>query len=111
MSETQTVSVKEPFVPKQMMAKTAALYKELTGDSSIDAAKHAIARLLPPFTADAIIHDNGCGTGEVTKAIMESHPPEGILVQATDRNQYMIDSCLEFATAGNWPVEATVMPA
>ncbi|KAF5877901.1 uncharacterized protein Bfra_000064 [Botrytis fragariae] len=33
MSETQTVSVKKPFVPKQMMAKTATLYKELTSDS------------------------------------------------------------------------------
>jgi hypothetical protein len=54
MSETQTDPVKEPFAPKQMMAKTAALYKELAGDSSIDAAKHTIAHLLPPFTADAI---------------------------------------------------------
>ncbi|TGO45978.1 hypothetical protein BCON_0352g00040 [Botryotinia convoluta] len=135
MSETQTVPVKEPFVPKQMMAKTAALYKELTGDSSTDAAKHAITHLLSPFTADAIsknisfldiptpkihikrslnlnlVHDNGCITGEVTKAIMEFHPPDGIIIQATDRNQYMIDSCRDFATAGNWPVEATVMPA
>lgn len=54
MSETQTDPVKEPFAPKQMMAKTAALYKELTGDSSIDTAKHTITYLLPPFTADAI---------------------------------------------------------
>ncbi|TEY85742.1 hypothetical protein BOTCAL_0013g00500 [Botryotinia calthae] len=101
MSETQTGLVEEPFIPKQMMAKTAAIYKELTGDSSIDAAKHTITRLLPPFTADAIIHDNGCGTGEVTKAIMESNSPEGITIKATDRNQYMIDGCREFANAGN----------
>ncbi|TGO07390.1 hypothetical protein BTUL_0284g00050 [Botrytis tulipae] len=76
MSETHTMPIKELFVPKQMISKTMALYKELTGDSSIDAAAHTITHLLPPFTADAIIQDNGCGTGEVTKAIMESHPPE-----------------------------------
>ncbi|KAF7909165.1 hypothetical protein BELL_0400g00030 [Botrytis elliptica] len=89
-----------------MMTKTAALYKELTGDSSIHAAAHAITHLLPRITADAIIHNNGCVTGEVTKAIMESNPPERI--EATDRNQYMIYGCREFAIAGNWPVEATV---
>ncbi|KAF7893368.1 uncharacterized protein EAF02_000906 [Botrytis sinoallii] len=107
MSETQTALLKEPFIPKKMMTNTAAFYKELTGDSSIDAAKHAITHLLPRITADAIIHDNGCGTGEVTKAIWNPIP-ESILIQATDRNQYMIDGCREFATAGNWPVEATV---
>ncbi|TGO34633.1 hypothetical protein BHYA_0189g00040 [Botrytis hyacinthi] len=85
MSETQTMPVKDPF--------------------------HTITHLLPPFTADAIIHDNGRGTDEVTKAIMESNPPEGIIIKATDRNQYMIDSCREFVIAGNWPVEAVVLPA
>ncbi|TGO90272.1 hypothetical protein BPOR_0071g00040 [Botrytis porri] len=91
-----------------MMAKTAALSKELTGNSSIDAAKYTITHLLPPFPADAIIqsspvHDNGYSTGKATRAIMESHshPEESIQIQATDRNQCMIDSYLELSTAGN----------
>jgi hypothetical protein len=54
MSETQATQLKEPFTPKQLMPKTAELYKELTGDSSVDAAKYTIANLLPPFTADDI---------------------------------------------------------
>ena len=111
MAETPPPLATEPFTPKQMMPKTAELYKELTGDSSVDAAKHTITHLLPPFAAHAIIHDNGCGTGEVTQAIMTSNPPEGITIKATDRNQYMIDGCREFATAGKWPGEATVMPS
>lgn len=41
---------------------------------------------------------------------MESNPPDGITIKATNRNQYMIDGCRKFATAGNWPVEETVMP-
>ncbi|KAF7920229.1 uncharacterized protein EAE97_011570 [Botrytis byssoidea] len=86
MSEAHTMPVKDPFVPKQMMSKTAALYQELTGDSSIDTAAHTITHLLPPFTADAIIHDNGWGTGEDTKAIIESHLPDGITIKASDRN-------------------------
>jgi SAM-dependent methyltransferase len=40
---------------------------------------------------------------------MESNPPQGIQIKATDRNQYMIDGCQEFAAAGDWPVQATVM--
>jgi len=102
-----------PFTPKQMYPKTAALYNELTGNSSIDVAKHIVTKLLPPFTADAVIHDNGCGTGEVTSQIMETNPPppSGIIIKSTDKNQYMIDGCRERATAGGWPVEAIVMPA
>ncbi|KAF7906839.1 hypothetical protein EAF00_001117 [Botryotinia globosa] len=90
MSETKTAPVKEPIVPTQMMSKTAALYQELTGDFSIDAVKHTISHFLPPFTADAIT---------------------GITIKASDRNRYMIDRCREFATAENWPVEASVMHA
>ncbi|KAF7929255.1 uncharacterized protein EAE98_005174 [Botrytis deweyae] len=93
-----------------MMTKTAALYKELTGDSSILAAKHAITHLLSPFTADAISKNSTTTAVSPAKSQKRSwNPiPESILIQATDRNQYMIYGCREFAPAGNWPVEATV---
>ncbi|TGO43750.1 hypothetical protein BOTNAR_1313g00030 [Botryotinia narcissicola] len=73
MSETHTMPVKDPFVPKQMITKTAVLYQELTGDSSIDPVKHTISHLLPPFTADAISKNNNFLDNPLLKSILKTH--------------------------------------
>jgi ubiquinone/menaquinone biosynthesis C-methylase UbiE len=64
---------------------------------------HILTSLLPPLPSDAVIHDNGCGTGAVTSAILAAHP--SLTTHCTDANAYMIESI-------KWPnVKAEVMRA
>lgn len=114
--QTSTLSESAPlyrFYPPRYCGADSNVYKHIMGNSSLDVAKHIMRELLPPFTADAIIHDNGCGTGEVTSQIMETNPPppKGIVIKATEKDEYKIGGCRERVRFSGWPVEVMAMPA
>ncbi|KAI4676014.1 uncharacterized protein J4E84_009813 [Alternaria hordeiaustralica] len=63
-----------PFKPKQALDFDGALLQELQGDVS-DTIAQQVLEELPPLTATSVVHDNGCGPGAVTMAMMRNNPP------------------------------------
>ncbi|KAI1322270.1 S-adenosyl-L-methionine-dependent methyltransferase [Xylariaceae sp. FL0255] len=98
------------FVPKQAHAPNADLYQEIVGDSTTQIAEEFL-KLIEPFPPDAVIHDNGCGSGQVIEKIMETNPPPTIKIEATDIDTTQVDSCLKAASTHGWPVQVKQMPA
>ncbi|KAJ4003819.1 hypothetical protein NW752_011946 [Fusarium irregulare] len=69
--------------------------------------------LIDPIKSTDLIHDNGCGFGLVSKAIIARASPsaKGFRIQATDDNPQFIMCCEEEAKRNKWPLEAHVMDA
>ena len=99
-----------PFTPKQCFPKNADLYAEIVGDATSNVAQHFISSI-SPFSPKSIIHDNGCGGGEVTAQIMATNPPASIKIQATDVDRTMLENCKKLSAARGWPVTTAVMLA
>jgi ubiquinone/menaquinone biosynthesis C-methylase UbiE len=100
---------RNPFVPKQAIAPTPDLYDELVVDCM---EKLAIVTMshLTPLSDGSKIHDNGCGTGAATSAIMSSIPPKmQISIQGTDINQRALELYMQQAAEMNWPATAVPM--
>ncbi|KAI3334031.1 S-adenosyl-L-methionine-dependent methyltransferase [Ustulina deusta] len=96
------------FAPKQI-TKYQAEHAELQGDVSETATKYCLSRI-PPFKSGDVIHDNACGSGAVTEAIMATKP-SGIHIHATDINPQFVTGVESLAKANNWPVTTAVMSA
>ncbi|KAG8161041.1 hypothetical protein KVR01_009305 [Diaporthe batatas] len=82
-----------PFIPKQALKFDGALLQELQGDVSDTIARDLLREDLPPIVPSSVIHDNGCGYGAVTMAVMNSNPPENIQIHATDAKLAENPSC------------------
>ncbi|RYP79921.1 hypothetical protein DL770_006460 [Monosporascus sp. CRB-9-2] len=101
-----------PFMPKQAVKFDGALLQELQGDVSDTIARNLLSEELSPLTPLSVIHDNGCGYGAVTMAVMDSNPPEGIKIHATDINpMFMAQLQAKLAENPSWPVELHTMDA
>ncbi|KAI1439024.1 S-adenosyl-L-methionine-dependent methyltransferase [Xylaria sp. CBS 124048] len=100
------------FVPKQAYPPNADLYEEIVGDSTSNIAR-GFMKLIPPISSGSVIHDNGCGGGQVIHVIMEQNPPRDIVFEATDIDATQLQHCREAAAAaaGHWPVNVSEMPA
>ncbi|KAI1399059.1 S-adenosyl-L-methionine-dependent methyltransferase [Hypoxylon fuscum] len=101
-----------PFIPKQAVKFDGALLQELQGNVSDTIARDLLRGELPPLTASSVIHDNGCGYGAVTMAIMNTNPPEGVQICATDVNpMFMAELQAKLAENSSWPVKLQTMNA
>ncbi|OTB04079.1 hypothetical protein M426DRAFT_166826 [Hypoxylon sp. CI-4A] len=106
------------FIPKTCFPRTSQLLGSMIGESTINVARKYLDELIPPITPGAIIHDNGCGTGAVTRAILEIYPgllasPTKTVIHATDINPAFIDDFRAFVVLRGWEhiVEPDAMPA
>ena len=100
-----------PFKPKQALDFDGALLQELQGDVS-DAIARQLLDDLPPLTASSVVHDNGCGYGAVTMAMMESDSPTGLKIHATDVNPMFLAQIQAKLTENpSWPVKVDTMDA
>lgn len=100
---------KNPLVPKQAITPTPELYDELVIDCM---EKLAVATLshLTSLPNGSKIHDNGCGTGAATAAIMSSiSPSTQISIIGTDINRRALEIYKEQAAEKNWPATAVPM--
>lgn len=97
------------FVPKQTITPTFELYEELTADGFVNMAKASFAQV-PSIPDGAMIHDNACGTGAATVAIMGS-PDAGknFAIKATDIDENAVRIYTQHSKDGSWPAEASVM--
>lgn len=101
-----------PFIPKQALKFDGALLQELMGDVSDTIARDLLREDLPPIAPSAVIHDNGCGYGAVTIAIMNSNPPKNIQIHATDVNpMFLAQLQANLAENPSWPVKIENMDA
>ena len=90
--------------PEQCFPKKADLYVEVVGDSTSRVAEHSLS-LDPPIPPKSVVHDNGCGGGEVTA---EMNPAANIDIYATDIDPIMVTKCRKLVSLHGWPVEATL---
>lgn len=94
-----------PFVPKQAIPFDGALLQELQGNVSDKIALNLL-KDLPALSSSSVIHDNGCGYGAVTMAVMASNPPTCIQIHATDINpMFMAQLQAKLAENPTWPVK------
>jgi len=99
------------FVPTQALAPTPQLYDELVGDSMEQLAKASLAQI-PSLLAGTVIHDNGCGTGAGSAAIVESTSEKvEITIKATDINEKAIRIYKARAAENGWPAEVSKVDA
>lgn len=108
---TSTSDSQPKFVPKQALAivkDKVGAYEQTGGIVNLQFAETCV-NLSPPFTADAMIHDNACGSGHVSRQIVATSPPSGIRIKATDIDETFVDACQANAQASGWPVETAVM--
>ncbi|KAI1778802.1 S-adenosyl-L-methionine-dependent methyltransferase [Hypoxylon cercidicola] len=104
----------EAFMPKKCFPRTSWLLGAMIGESTISVARKYLNELIPPIDPGAIIHDNGCGTGAVTRAILEMYPEPltsatKTIIHATDINPAFIDDFGTYVVSRGW--ERTVQPA
>ncbi|KAI0406906.1 S-adenosyl-L-methionine-dependent methyltransferase [Xylaria palmicola] len=95
------------FTPKQITKYQAEHLAELQGGVSETVIKYCLG-LIPPFKSGDVIHDNACGSGAVTKAIMATKP-SGIHIHATDVNPDFVAGVENSAEENGWPVTTAVM--
>jgi SAM-dependent methyltransferase len=68
------------FKPKQALAPSPALYKEMTGDAMQNMARVSLKHVeIPP---GSVVHDNGCGVGAGSQALLEKQAD--LTIKATD---------------------------
>jgi ubiquinone/menaquinone biosynthesis C-methylase UbiE len=100
-----------PFAPKQALKFDGALLQELQGDVS-DAIARDLIKELPNLTSSSVVHDNGCGYGAVTMAIMDANPPSGIQIHATDVNpMFLAQLNAKLSQNPSWPVKVDTVDA
>ncbi|KAF2122850.1 S-adenosyl-L-methionine-dependent methyltransferase [Lophiotrema nucula] len=98
------------FTPKQAVPRQPSYFALLAGDIT-DRVAHKLLPLLPPITSESIVHDNACGLGAVTKAIMHPSSPSPCRIKATDINTHMLESLHADSVRNHWPVETEAIPA
>jgi ubiquinone/menaquinone biosynthesis C-methylase UbiE len=98
------------FVPKQSLAATPELYDELVVDGMEKLAMVTLAQI-PPIPNDAFFHDNGCGTGAATAAVVASISDSSakVSIKGTDINDHALEMYSKQASDKSWPAEAIHM--
>ncbi|KAH9206796.1 hypothetical protein DL95DRAFT_66200 [Leptodontidium sp. 2 PMI_412] len=103
-----------PFIPKQAQPKSAELFESIIGNTSEVVAQHILTSQLPPIQPNSVIHDNGCGTLQVTSQLFTSLSPSissTLTIHATDSNTHQITASSTKAHTHNWPIQTTPMKA
>ncbi|KAI6083498.1 S-adenosyl-L-methionine-dependent methyltransferase [Hypoxylon rubiginosum] len=95
------------FVPRQALSPTPQLYDELVSDSMEKLAKESITFVSIP--SGSVIHDNGCGTGAASAAIVSALSAKDITIKGTDTNEEALKIYRKNAAEGAWPAEAVTM--
>lgn len=64
--------------------------------------------LISPIPNGSIIHDNACGSGTVSRAILSSpEPPRDIKIHATDIDPPFLSALTSSANSNSWPIAVT----
>ena len=94
-----------PYVPKQALKPTPALYGELVGDGMEQLAAASISRIDLP-TSEVIFHDVGCGLGAATAAITAASDESNVKITGSDVDENVLDLYRQEIIKNSWPAEA-----
>lgn len=62
--------------------------------------------LIPPIPSGSIIHDNACGSGTVSRAILSNErASKNVTIKATDIDPPFLDALTHTSQSNSWPVE------
>lgn len=100
------------YKPPQAVATPTASLRYLSGNGPLQIAKAAISHL-PTVTPRSVIHDNGCGDGNVTRVILSSRLRVGwpARIHATDIDDESLQYLDDDARQSGWPVTTGLVPA
>jgi hypothetical protein len=91
------------FKPREAVPLAPSVLLEFLGPCTLDVAEQFVRRHAL-FAPHAIIHDNGCGGGVVTQAIMAIDPLESTRNKATDMNATVLSALAAQVAIEPWPV-------
>ncbi|KAH6910467.1 hypothetical protein BKA70DRAFT_1424132 [Coprinopsis sp. MPI-PUGE-AT-0042] len=63
--------------------------------------------LAPPLPQNAVVHDNACGPGTISRHLLANGNPQNITIQATDMDPAFISVLSSQVKENNWPIEVT----
>jgi len=90
--------------------KLSTIYARQTGNSTYRLLEQILRKLQPSLTPSSVLHDNACGPGTATTAIISYTGFEPSLIEATDFSPAMIDVLSKEISAENWKnVRSSVM--
>jgi len=94
-----------PYVPKQALKPTPALYGELVGDGMEQLAAASVSCIDLP-SSQVVFHDVGCGLGAATAAIAAASSGSKTRIIGSDIDDNILDLYRQQVTKNNWPAEA-----
>ncbi|KAF2014414.1 S-adenosyl-L-methionine-dependent methyltransferase [Aaosphaeria arxii CBS 175.79] len=100
----------DEFTPKRAELQDARAYAELSSKFTQGIAEKAID-LFFPKAESLVIHDNGCGTGEVTRAILARSSVPSLTIKANDNDPLYVEAYAAAAKSNGWPAETFNMSA
>jgi SAM-dependent methyltransferase len=105
------MNIHKQNVPTQAQALLAgptkvSTYESTGGKVTADFAAHHLS-LLPPITAGSVIHDNACGSGTVSRALLSSPGAPPVQIHATDIDEPFLAALRTDASQHNWPISVT----
>jgi SAM-dependent methyltransferase len=100
------------FTPPQANIPRPPWMKASEGKVPLQIAEACITSL-PPITSTSLIHDNGCGDGNVTRTILSSRSPANYPshIHATDIAAELVDVLKNDVQEKSWPVTTALAPA
>lgn len=102
------MNINTETLPKQAHAlldgpAKVSTYEATGGLVTSQFALHNLS-LIPAIPSGSIIHDNMCGSGTATKAILSSHPsPSTLQIHATDTDPLFLSSLQAYTSTHNLP--------
>ncbi|KAH7173970.1 S-adenosyl-L-methionine-dependent methyltransferase [Fusarium flagelliforme] len=93
-----------PYVPKQALKPTPALYGELVGDGMERLAAASISYIDLP-SSEVIFHDVGCGLGAATAAIAATSNDSNTKIIGSDIDDNVLDLYRQGISKNHWPAE------
>lgn len=100
------------FMPKQALLPSPTLFDNLVGDGMEQLAKTTLAQI-SAIPSGAIVHDNGCGTGAGTEAVIASLEDLAatLTIRGTDVNDDALNIYRMKAADRSWPAICQHMDA
>jgi ubiquinone/menaquinone biosynthesis C-methylase UbiE len=84
----------------------AIAYETTGGLVTFQFAAHNLSLILP-LSQNAVVHDNACGTGIVSRLLLANGNPQNITIHATDIDSAFISALSTRAETNGWPVQVS----
>ncbi|KAG9191034.1 hypothetical protein G6011_09122 [Alternaria panax] len=82
------------------------VYEATGGAVTAQFAAHNLS-LLPPISPNAVILDNACGAGTVSRIILSSKALSGVQIYATDIDQTFLNALQSDVEKNSWPIDVS----